>query len=234
MVRFATFNVQHGVRSDGSGVDVAALARACAVLDADLLTVQEVDVGVARSGGVDQVAAIADATGLQPTFVRTLDLEGGAYGHALFARGEVAVVERIELDSAGAEPRAAVVADVLLLAEVEVRVVATHLSVAPPVAAAQLRSLLSGLRPPSGIPSVLMGDCNLGRGAVRQVLRPAGFRLPRSRPTFPASWPRRWIDHVALSDGLEAVSTQVRRFAVSDHRALVVEARVVTPAAPAA
>lgn len=224
-LRLATFNIQHGLRADGSGVDAGAVGRACAVLDPDLLAVQEVDVGVARSGGIDQVALIEGATGLRSAFAHTIDLGGGSYGHALFARGEITVVDEVELDTRGAEPRVALVSDVLLLAEASLRVVSVHLSVRPAVAEAQLRSLVPHLRTPVGGASVLLGDCNLGRRAVRAVLEPHGLHLPRSRPTFPASWPRRWIDHVAVSSPLSVVGTEVRHFAVSDHRALVVRAR---------
>lgn len=219
----ATFNIQHGRRADGSGVDVEAVGRSCAALDADVLAVQEVDVGVGRSGGVDQVAAIADATGLSPAFVPTIDLDGGRYGHALFARGEITEVKRVALDTAGAEPRVALVADVLLRAEADLRIASVHLSVDERVARRQLQAVAARLDPALDGPTVVLGDSNLPRRAVRQVLGPHGFVVARSRPTFPASWPHRWIDHVAVGGGPAVGGAQVRRFAVSDHRALVVD-----------
>lgn len=62
-MRLASFNVLHG-RSLADGlVSTARLAEACTSLAADVLCLQEIDRGQARSDGVDQTAAIAAATG---------------------------------------------------------------------------------------------------------------------------------------------------------------------------
>ncbi|GAA2245384.1 endonuclease/exonuclease/phosphatase family protein [Promicromonospora sukumoe] len=61
-VRIATFNVQHGLGPDGR-VDNDRLAGAVAALDADVVGLQEVDQGQARSGGADQAALCAEAMG---------------------------------------------------------------------------------------------------------------------------------------------------------------------------
>jgi len=60
-VRLATFNVLHGQGADDGRVSTERLVAACASLDADVLCLQEVDRGQARSGMVDQTAAIAGA-----------------------------------------------------------------------------------------------------------------------------------------------------------------------------
>jgi endonuclease/exonuclease/phosphatase family metal-dependent hydrolase len=69
-VRCATFNVLHGRRlgRDGRPLptradDAEALAGAVASLDADVLALQEVDRLQERSGGVDQAALAAEASG---------------------------------------------------------------------------------------------------------------------------------------------------------------------------
>lgn len=62
-MRLVGFNVLHG-RSPADGlVSTARLVDACASLGADVLCLQEVDRGQARSGGVDQTEAVAEATG---------------------------------------------------------------------------------------------------------------------------------------------------------------------------
>lgn len=62
-MRLATFNVLHG-RSLADGlVSTPRLRAACASLGADVLALQEIDRGQARSGGVDQTAAVAEAVG---------------------------------------------------------------------------------------------------------------------------------------------------------------------------
>lgn len=222
-IRVASLNIQHGlsVGPTGPTVDHAALARSCSVLDADVLAVQEVDVGVRRSRGIDQVAVIEGGTGLRGVFVPTIDFDGGRYGHALFARGEIAVLDEVRLETRGAEARTALVAEVLLVAERRLQVVSAHLSVDRSLAHAQLAVVAELLHPAAG-PCVFLGDCNLPRRTVRAALAGRGLVVARSRPTFPAAWAHRWIDHVAVGGGLEVVSSEVRRLAVSDHRALAV------------
>jgi endonuclease/exonuclease/phosphatase family metal-dependent hydrolase len=62
-VRVATFNLLHGRSLADGNVDESALRDAAATLDADVLGLQEVDRGQARSHLVDQTAAVADALG---------------------------------------------------------------------------------------------------------------------------------------------------------------------------
>ena len=62
-VRLASFNVLHGRSLDDGQVDTERLVDACASLEADVLALQEIDRNQARSGGVDQTAAVAEAMG---------------------------------------------------------------------------------------------------------------------------------------------------------------------------
>jgi endonuclease/exonuclease/phosphatase family metal-dependent hydrolase len=62
-VRLASFNVLHGRSLDDGQVSTDRLAEACASLEADVLALQEIDRNQARSGGVDQTAAVAQAMG---------------------------------------------------------------------------------------------------------------------------------------------------------------------------
>jgi endonuclease/exonuclease/phosphatase family metal-dependent hydrolase len=60
-LRVGTFNLASGRDATGRSVAAAALRAAIADVDADVLAVQEVDVGQPRSGGVDQPAEVAGA-----------------------------------------------------------------------------------------------------------------------------------------------------------------------------
>jgi endonuclease/exonuclease/phosphatase family metal-dependent hydrolase len=61
-VRLASFNVLHGRSLTDGLVSTSRLVEACASLDADVLALQEIDRNQARSGGVDQTAAVAAGT----------------------------------------------------------------------------------------------------------------------------------------------------------------------------
>ena len=62
-MRLASFNVLHGRSLADGQVSTGRLVDACVSLKADVLALQEIDRNQARSGGVDQTAAVAEAVG---------------------------------------------------------------------------------------------------------------------------------------------------------------------------
>ena len=62
-MRLASFNVLHGRSLVDGQVSTERLVDACASLEADVLALQEIDRHQARSGGVDQTQAVAQAMG---------------------------------------------------------------------------------------------------------------------------------------------------------------------------
>lgn len=218
-MRIATFNIQHGRGPDGE-VDLERLAAAAALLDADVLALQEVDVEVARSHGAN-LAAVA-AGDMAFAFAPAMAIRHGWYGNALVVRGTISDSDVLELPGEeGDEPRVAILARVRLEGEDEITVAATHLSVRTHVARLQLEAVLSELvdmHPPA----VLLGDLNLTPRLVQPAVAAAGLTLADSAaPTFPAHRPRIRIDHVAVSGGLSIGGVEVVHTPVSDHRALV-------------
>jgi endonuclease/exonuclease/phosphatase family metal-dependent hydrolase len=151
-------------------------------------------------------------------FGEAIAIRGGQYGNALLARGTIEDVEVLALPDR--EPRSAIVARVTLSAGGAVSVACTHLGLRGG-ADAQLPVVLDALRERPG-PRALLGDLNLDAGAVETLAAAAGFERVASGPTWPATAPRRTIDHVLL-DGLVAISAAVPTLPVSDHRPIVVE-----------
>lgn len=204
-------------------MDLDQLGRCTAAFEADLLALQEVDVGVPRSDRADQSAAVARATGMKVVFGRAHRPGGiGKYGNALLARGPISDVEVLRLPKRARrhEPRAAILATVTLDAR-PLSVAATHLSIHRPEVHDQLAEVVEALvrRP---LPHVLLGDLNLLAEEVAPVVTAAGLTLVGGGPTFPASSPHIRIDHIAAA-GLTPRSTAVVATPCSDHRALMVE-----------
>lgn len=72
-MRFGTFNLLSGRSMADGSTDPARLTAAVRGLDADVLAVQEVDLGQARSAGADQLALVGEALGAgHRRFVATL------------------------------------------------------------------------------------------------------------------------------------------------------------------
>lgn len=246
-MRVATFNVFSGRSADGT-FDERRFRDAVASLDADLLGLQEVDLGQPRSEGVDLTAAAVEAMGavayrFVPALAGTPDGwapatgdepdDAALYGIAFLSRYPVRAWRvlriapapgRVPHRSGGRlvwvrdEPRVAILAEVDSPLGV-LDVVTTHLSYLRPSNRWQLRRLVRSLGQPTR-PRILLGDLNMGPRPVRRITRLTPAAGGR---TFPAERPREQIDHILTDPGLTAVGGHAVRQPMSDHRALVAD-----------
>ena len=224
-LRVVSFNIQHGLRGDATGVDIALTGSVAAELKPDVLALQEVDVGVPRSGTIDEAAEVAAACGLDHVFAPATHVGGvGRYGNALCARGSLDGVEvrRLPRRRFRSEPRSVGIARVRVDGT-DVTVAATHLSIHREEVLDQLRACVAWLTARPG-PWVLVGDLNLLPDEVAPAIEGSGLELADTGvPTFPAAAPRIRIDHVAVGGGLTIAAVDVVETAASDHRPLVVD-----------
>ena len=225
-MRVVSFNIHHGTVGRRGPVDPEQLGEVCRSFDADVICLQEVDRDTYRTGRADLSAVAAGACGMAHAFGASRWYPGGRYGNAILARGTITAAVTTDLPKVPAsqfwrERRTALEASVTIDGR-SLWVVCTHLSVPKNQNALQLDWLLRHLdgRPQ---PLVLVGDLNGPLELVRPEARAGGLRAAAHGPTFPASKPRRAIDHVLVSSELEVVATKVRATSMSDHAALVVD-----------
>src|SRR5690606_37716165 len=81
----ATWNIHHS-RGLDDRVDLDRIAAEIRAVGADIVALQEVDVGVARSGRLDLPAELARRLGMQAAFGKNIDHQGGDYGNAILSR----------------------------------------------------------------------------------------------------------------------------------------------------
>ncbi len=226
-LRVATFNMHHGAGIDGV-VELDRTADAIRATHCQAIALQEIDRGLARSGGADQAQDLAALTGLRIEFFPTLAMAGGEYGIALATDGGTDL-DQIRFWSlpvvAGDEPRGVILARVG-----QMTLFATHLSKRGESRKLQLDALVSLAGEAPG-PLLLLGDLNAPVGQLAALAK-AGFLLPeRSVITFPAPALRRFrigafvgrgIDHV-LGRGIAVTGRKALRTRASDHLPLVAE-----------
>jgi endonuclease/exonuclease/phosphatase family metal-dependent hydrolase len=243
----ATYNMLHGLDLRSSGrLDLGAVGTAIAQLGADVVALQEVDRHLDRSGGVDQVAWLAERLGWHGVFAPALlgdperswtrpdgpDRGGPSYGVGIVSRFPVAEWRGHPLPGGGdgrrsrpaapsrpgwdREPRVALTATVLT-GHGPLPVTTTHLSYLPWRGVRQLRAVARFAA--GSHRAVLLGDLNLPPAAVRLAL--PGWDHHAGPPTYPVWEPRMRIDHL-VSRGMAVRQVRVAG-ATSDHLALLAE-----------
>ncbi|MBV9994058.1 MAG: endonuclease/exonuclease/phosphatase family protein [Caulobacteraceae bacterium] len=239
MFRILTYNVHRCVGTDRR-LDVDRVAAVIAAQEPDIVALQEVDVGRARTGGVDQAVAIAERLGMSSRFNATIRVEEEAYGDALLTALPERLVKAAPLPGyrrlPQLEPRGALWVAVKL-GQAELQVINTHLGLVPREQQLQAQALVGHewlAHPEHRHPTILLGDFNAGvRTAVYrsfvhrlQDARRAAEHRPRAA-TFPSRMPFGRIDHVFVSEGVRVRSVYVPddRLArkASDHLPLVVD-----------
>jgi endonuclease/exonuclease/phosphatase family metal-dependent hydrolase len=237
-IRVLVFNIHAGKDVAGKpNLDgVAALVKSTR---ADLVLLQEVDRNTARSGSVDQVAALAQATGYGTAFGPSLlHYDGGEYGVAILARSIgfrstwPLPVTPVQTRAGGSnEPRVALVAFASLNGKTW-RAIDTHLDPAEgPARGQEVARLVDVFRDQAASlgPVVVGGDFNsTPDDPVLAPLKAAGLRDAwnecgsGSGFSYPSDTPVKRIDYLFLSGDLHCAKAEVLDSAVSDHRPLLV------------
>ncbi len=194
-IRVATWNIHQGVGLDGR----YNLSRTAAVLreiDADLVALQEVDIGSGSRSGECQVDTLARFSGYHGLAGPTLKGGGAEFGNALLSRRPIHRIERLDLSVPGYEPRGAL-AGRTELAGVTWTAIVTHFGLKRREREEQAQRLLTWpvLRPAG--PVVLAGDFNEWFPASPVAIRLAlSFDAGEARRTFPSSWPAFPLDRI--------------------------------------
>ena len=240
-LRVATYNV-HGCRGMDARRSEQRIAEVIAMLDVDVIGLQELDLNRRRSAGVDQAALIADQLGWHRFFHPALRREDEQYGDAILSRYPMKLRKAQELPSVTTrvcpESRAAIWMEIETPGGA-VQVINTHLGLGRRERFMQAQ-LLAGPEwlgsATTSDPLILMGDFNslpsspafqiLARQLrdVRTLVDPAP-----SLKSFPTRLPLLAVDHILVNEGFDVNSVRIVRNAetkiASDHFPLVADLR---------
>jgi endonuclease/exonuclease/phosphatase family metal-dependent hydrolase len=227
-LRLATYNVK-GRLWHPAGRSLGVVERVLEEIDADVVALQELHPPPSLPERWEDSAGVVYHVVYGPTLMK----RRRAFGNALLSRHPIREVRRVDLSRPRREPRGAL--DVTIaVAELELRVVATHLGLRSKERAAQVARLLEHCGDMQGLVA-LMGDINewSARGAALRVLERCLGASPRVA-SFPSRWPFLALDRVwvrpsaALARVVSHGSALARR--ASDH--LPVVATLSAPAHP--
>ena len=235
MPRLITYNVHRCVGVDRR-LDVDRIAAVIAEHEPDIVCLQELDVGRARTGHVDQARAIADRLSMSFRFHPAMTVEAELYGDAILTHHPEALVRTGALPTVagvpGLEPRGALWSRIEIDG-VSLNVINTHLGLMPREQRLQAAALIGRdwVGSCTGA-TILTGDFN-----ATSLTRPYQIlnrrlsdaqRLLDLRPsvkTFPSAFPAIRIDHLFVSPQVRPIQvfapfSPLARMA-SDHLPLV-------------
>jgi len=238
-MRLMTYNVHRCVGMDRK-LDVERVVGVIAELDPDIVCLQELDVGRARTGGVDQARAIAERLSMTVRFNAAMRVEAEEYGDAILTRLPETLVKAGALPTVrgipGLEPRGAIWIRIDA-GGIDLNVLTTHLGLVPREQRLQAAALVGKDwlgHPGCAGPTLLAGDFN-----ATSITRPyhtltrnhadcqRALGLRPTLKTFPSGFPSIRIDHVFISPHIKVNAVRVpfsplSRMA-SDHLPLVVD-----------
>lgn len=236
-VRVMTYNVHSCIGTDGK-LSPHRVARMIASVDADIIALQELDVGRPRSGSRDQAEELARMLEMEYHFHPAFEIEDEKYGICVLSKFPLTLRKSGPLPAKNqkTEPRGVLWVSAQV-GEQEIEIFNTHFGLSPKERALQVDALLSAdwLDHPDGRGlKIICGDFNaIPRSYVHQKLN-ARYRdaqeIPESHsplPTWSSHHPVRRIDHIFVDKKIQITKAEVPRFRLarlaSDHLPLIVE-----------
>lgn len=238
-LRVVTWNIHRGVGRDRR-YDLGRIAGVLAAEEPDVIALQELDCGTARSGFHDQAGVIAERLGMASvSFCPTRAFAEGHFGLGVLARFPVRSMRQYDLSHGRREPRACLRVDLALDDEASIHVFNCHLGLATRERREQCRRMLSDailLSEELHHPVVIMGDFNdRPVSVVHHELRrhfADAFRSVAGKPgsTFRFGPLRLRLDHIYVGGEIRVRDAWVRRTGpaavASDHQPLVADVDV--------
>jgi Metal-dependent hydrolase len=229
-LRIMTYNIHVGVGMDKK-LDLQRIADVINHDKPDLVGLQEVDRGVKRTEGKDEIAELAAMTRMDYAFAHNLDYQGGQYGVAILSRALLKNVEhQMFANKREAERRG------MLRVEIEfdgkvVNFVTTHLDYQYEDGRVfETEQLLKFLEPVQG-PLIVVADMNdEPAGAAYNLMRSkfedawVASHAKDEGFSYPADKPIKRIDHIFYrADGFKARKASTIQTLASDHVPVVAE-----------
>jgi len=238
--RVMTYNVHSCVGTDGK-LDPSRIAEVIARSSADVVALQELDVGQARTQGLHQPEWLAEQLQMFVHFTAARRCDEGHYGNAILSRHPFTVMSEGGLRRRTGEERAVQWLKVSI-GELELNVMNTHLSIHFRERLLQIEQLLSAewiAKSETHLPLVVCGDLNSGRfspvyrGLHKGLVDAQRAYGARAVATWPSRLPLFRIDHLFTSKSIAVRRCEVRRdrlsMVASDHLPLLAELSCPAP-----
>ena len=234
-LRVMTYNIHVGVGMDKK-LDLQRIADVIKQEKPDLVGLQEVDRGVKRTEGRDEIVELAGLTGMQYAFAHNLDYQGGQYGVAILSRFPIRQIDHRKYENRREAERRG-----MLRVEVDagggkiINFVTTHLDYqfddGRLFEAEQMLKFLENVKGPL----IVVGDFNDEPTGSTYKLMLAGFedawvrgRAKDAGLSYPADKPVKRIDYIFTrhGDNVKTKKAWVVNTLASDHIPVVADLEI--------
>jgi endonuclease/exonuclease/phosphatase family metal-dependent hydrolase len=230
-IRVMTYNIHVGVGMDKK-LDLARIAEVINQQKPDLAGLQEVDRGVKRTEGKDEIAELAALTGMHYAFAHNLDYQGGQYGVAILSRFPIANIDHRKYENRREAERRGMIRVEVDVGGKMLNFVTTHLDYQfDDGRLFETQQLLNFLANIQG-PLIVVGDFNdepTGNAykLMRHAFEDAWISRETGQPelTYPADKPVKRIDYIFMrtTDRTRMKKAWVVNTLASDHLPVVAD-----------
>jgi endonuclease/exonuclease/phosphatase family metal-dependent hydrolase len=231
-LRVMTYNIQHGAGMDRK-VDLLRTAEAINHEHPDIVALEEVDKGVARTDKRDLTAELAEMTHLTGYFSNNFNFEGGEYGNAVLTRFPILMETNTHYHMLRPKEQRGVIQMILDVHGRKLLFMTTHVDYRKEneerlLNVAQMKEIMTQY---PGLPVILCGDFNdfpdtpVYR-AMNQTLADTWKVAGHGNGwTFPSDKPGNRIDYIWISPdkSIEPITAWVPDTQASDHRPVVAD-----------
>ncbi|GMV95015.1 MAG: hypothetical protein AMXMBFR82_47930 [Candidatus Hydrogenedentota bacterium] len=204
VITVVSYNIHHGEGTDGA-LDLDRIADIILALEPDVVCLQEVDQGCARTSGLDLPEEFGKRLNMDYRFGPNLDHDGGKYGNCTYSK--LPIVDHVNFTIPfveGGERRGCLRTTVEVIG-LRVDVLNTHFDLLPAARVEQAAHVIESVR---DVPTILAGDLNATPDS-----KPLRVLLGAFMDTFPGGDSgndpgRRRIDYVLVSEPLNTVSSR--------------------------
>lgn len=234
-LRVMTYNIQHGAGADNK-IDLVRTVEAIRREKPDIVALQEVDRGVARTNRRNLPMELQVMTGMTVFFTNNFHFQGGEYGNAVLSRLPVLMQTNTYYQMIRTNEQRGIIQMILDVHGRKVLFMTTHIDYRPDnkerlMNVAQIKEIIKQY---PGMPIILCGDFNDVPGsAVYSEMKKSfadTWQLAGDGKglTYPSPEPKKRIDYIWISPDktIQPVIAWVPDTKASDHRPFVAEFRL--------
>jgi endonuclease/exonuclease/phosphatase family metal-dependent hydrolase len=233
-LRVMTYNIHVGVGMDKK-LDLQRTAEVINAEHPDLVGLQEVDRGVKRTEGKDEIAELAKLTAMNYAFAHNLDYQGGQYGVAILSRYPIKQIDHRKYENRREAERRGMIRVEIEFAGRTINFVTTHLDYQfEDGRVFETEQMLKFLEDVKG-PLIVVGDFNDEPGGNAYKLMLTGFedawiiaKIKEQGLSYPADQPVKRIDYIFTrrSDRLGVKRPRIVTTLASDHLPVVTDIQI--------